>query len=119
VRLSADGCAVVIDDFTYDGLGPDVFLYWGASCSAADLRRGGRLSAELPAARVAGATRVFPLAGAPPSWAGVGCVAVWCEDFAANFGSAQVAFGAPRAPAPAKKQPKTPKKPKKPKKKSG
>jgi hypothetical protein len=111
VRLSPDGCAIVIEDFTYDGLGPAVYLYHGASCSAADLRRGGRLSAELPMRRVAGAATTLPLlAGAPPDWAGVRCVAVWCEEFKANFGSAEVAFGAPRATAapaaPAARSPK-------------
>ena len=100
VGIAPDGCAVVIDDFTYDGLGPEVFLYWGASCSAADLRRGGRLSAELPMTRVAGATRAFPLAGVPPDWAGVGCIAVWCEAFKANFGSAAVEFAAAPEPSP-------------------
>jgi hypothetical protein len=109
VGIAPDGCAIVIDDFTYDGLGPEVFLYWGASCSASDLRRGGRLSAELPMTRVAGAARAFPLDGAPPDWAGVGCIAVWCEAFKANFGSAAVEFAGPGArPSPAAPSPSPP-----------
>ncbi len=92
-RISVDAdCQVRIDDFTYDGQAPQVYLWWGEDCSPQSISRGGRFSdEEVPERAVDGGT----FTGAVRSgldFERIGCLSVYCEAFNANFGDAETEF---------------------------
>lgn len=86
-----------VENFTYDGGGPSVYFYLGATDTDADFENGLQIQPLLTGTVYNDDTLTLTL---PPgeTLEGYGAISVWCEDFSVNFSSAE--FLAPDFPYP-------------------
>lgn len=91
ISVSSD-CKVKLRDFSYDGLAPQVYLWWGEDCTARSLARGGRFSnKEVPERRVnRGSFSADVIPGL--DFKRIGCLSVYCEAFNADLGDVKTKF---------------------------
>ena len=86
----ASDCQLTITDFSFDGGAPAVYLWAAPSCSPPDVKKNGyRISDTHIQKEYSNANLALPLS-TNVEWSQVGCLIVYCEEFYADLGHAQV-----------------------------